>query len=80
MNKTRQGRWRHLGKEGEGFGEIFEEATGRTVDELAQGVYNGSEMDYNYHIHKNNKEQTVEKHQELIYKIQELFLYIYLFE
>lgn len=65
--KERRGRRRHVGKEGKGLGNVHEEAFGRTVDELAQGVYNDLEIDYNFYIQTNNKEQTVEKHQELEY-------------
>jgi RNA polymerase sigma factor (sigma-70 family) len=54
QSKTWQGGRRHLGEEREGPSDVYEETVGRTVDELEQGLYNDSEIDYNYYIHTNN--------------------------
>lgn len=58
QSKTRRGRRGHLGEEGERFGEIPEEVTGRAI---------GCDLGYNLDTDTNNKEETMEKNQELEY-------------
>jgi len=56
-----------VGEEGEGLGDVHEEALGRPVDELAQGLDYCQEVWHTTSVEKTNKEKTMEKHQEVEY-------------
>lgn len=56
-----------MGEETEDYGDYAEEAFGGTVDELDLDLYDPHDIDYNSYMQTNNKEQTMEKNQELEY-------------
>ena len=58
QSETRSRRRGHLGEEGEGFVDVYEETFGRTIV---------CDLGYNLDIETNNKEETMEKNQELEY-------------